>query len=102
MPDSKIYLLRIMEGTRCVAEAPLIVHEKGEALRNFYEMLPQVVQLAAPTMIAMMQGACGDAELPTEVSGINIQGNHSGLVLGGQLPNMPTNGHTPKGTASGF
>lgn len=99
MPDQKIFLLKIMEGTRCVAEAPLIVHEKGEALRNFYEQLPTIVQLAAPTMIAMVQMACGDKEPTAESVGIGLQGNHNGLVIGGQLP---TNGHTPKGPPSGF
>lgn len=93
MADQMVYLLKIMEGTRCVAEAPLIIHEKTEALRNFYEALPAVAQMALPALLSMIQIACADKE-PTEVIiGIRLEGNHTGLVLGGQLPQAPSNGH---------
>lgn len=95
MADSKIILLRITEGTRVVAEAELTVYDKTQTLRNFYEALPSVTQMALPALIGMMQMACAENPPAGEVIGLDLKGNHTGLVIGGQLPSENGNGHTP-------
>jgi len=90
---SQIYVLRIMEGARCVAEAPLIIYDRDAALRNFYEALPPVVQMGAGAIIGAMQNACAEKPVYGFV-GLNLQGNHSGLQIVGELPR---NGQAPKG-----
>ena len=87
----QIYVLRIMEGTRCVAEAPLIIHEPTEALRNFYEALPAAAGMIAGGVIGAMQNACSEQPTPGFV-GLNVQSNHSGIQIVGEIPRNG-NGH---------
>lgn len=91
MDGEKLYLLKIFEGATLVAEAPLIIYDKNAAMRNLLETLPSVLQQVQPAFIGMLQLACSDTDVPSEVSAIEIKGNHSGLVLTDQLP--PSNGH---------
>lgn len=85
----QVYVLRIMEGVRCVAEAPLIIHDKSVALRNFYEALPGALALLPGGVVGAVQNACSDKPTPG-FTGLQLQGNHSGLQIADKLPR---NGH---------
>lgn len=89
MADSNLYLIQITEGTRVVAEAPLIVYDKDAALRNFYEGYPQIVAQVQGVIMGLMQAACATPSPAQNVVGLAIQGNHSGLVIPqAELPPM--------------
>lgn len=88
-----IYLLRITEAGRVVAQAKLEVFDKEIALRNFYETLPQLLPNMTGAVIQIMQVACSDAELPGDIQGIGIDGNHTGLQITGQMPGPSSNGN---------
>ena len=86
MPESKVYLLRIMEGTRCVAEAPLIVHDKELAQRCWLEGFGQIAHGIAGAVFQMVISACAEDEPSTPIVGINLQGEHSGLHIARRIP----------------
>ena len=90
--DHKVYLLRMTEAGRVVAEAPLIVYDKSVALRNFYEVLPQITAMVLPATISMIQAACAELSPSAPVVGVKIDGNHSGLQIAGSVPKVRTNG----------
>lgn len=86
MPESKVYLLRIMEGSRCVAEAPLIVHDKAAAQRCWLEAFGQVAHVITGAMFQMVLAACAEQEPATLLVGIELKGAHSGLQIVRQMP----------------
>lgn len=86
MPDPNAYLLRIMEGTRVVAEAPLIVHDKEAARRCWLEGFGQIAHMIPGATFSMMIVGCSDQEPAVPPVGITIQGAHSGLQIAQRLP----------------
>ena len=86
MAEYPVYLLRIMEGTRCVAEAPLIVHDKDAARRCWIESFSSL----AGGIIGAVYSAvivATDEKAPQFLgqAALSIQGNHSGLQIASKL-----------------
>lgn len=90
MPN-EVKLLQITEAGRVVAEATLIIHDPTVALRTFYETMPNLIQAGAAPLVQAMQLASADAQPPDGKAVIQIDANHTGLTIAGQMPN--TNGH---------
>jgi len=93
MPEPKVYLLRIMEGQRCVAEAPLIIYDKAAAQRCWLEGFGQIAQGIVGATFQMMMVACDEREPVVPVVGISLEGAHTGLHIVRQMP--PNNDHKP-------
>lgn len=86
MAESKVYLLRIMEGTRCVAEAPLIIHDKEAAQRCWLEGFGQIAHGIAGATFQMMMMACAEEEPAIPAVGVALEGAHSGLQVVQRVP----------------
>lgn len=95
---AEIYMMRITEAGRVVAEAKLEILDKEAAKRNFYETLPGLIPNGIGWLVQMMQLATGEADLPADFVGLQIAGNHSGIQLANE---MPKNGHAGPGPLRG-
>lgn len=85
MPESNVYLLRITEGARCVAEAPLIVHDKEAAQRLWLEGFAQIAHGIVGAVFQGMVVACAEQEPPVPIVCLDIK-RGSGIQVVRQIP----------------
>mgnify|MGYP001604828540 CR=1 FL=1 len=90
MAEQQIYLLRIMEGSRVVAEAPLIIHDPENAWQLFLEVFGAVNPNIVGGMFNAMMLACNE-EMRAKLGGQPLVAlqivKPSPITLAGQMPN---------------
>lgn len=93
MEEPKVYILRIMEGVRCVAEAPLIVHDKDAARLCWIESYGQIAGAVVGAVFSAVIAATDEKDpmIPGQAA-LTIQGNHSGIQLAREMPGARNGG----------
>ena len=81
--QNKVFLLRIVESGKVIAEAPLIIYDEKLAMERFMQVFGQMIPTIPGVVLQAMMAACNSemlSKVPGPIVAMHIQ-NQSPLTI---------------------